>query len=491
MKLLRLTTTDENAIFDNNYNANIVIEPKSQIALKSLSIETTIADIVINSANDKLQFQISENQGPLTTQLTHATYNSITYPSLLADMNKKLNSILNPLTPKPPNPFGSNIGMEIDTSVENKGPVSIRFRQGILQENINKIVLDKGAVAVNTTGNTKNTRVFKSAGTPSGNNCYMYDPTPIARGGGVLRFKVDNIGNSTDNFILGLTTVNPDTLTAGTTFDINNINYGIKCNQRTVAYSKIVGGTITATSQIPSWYGIGNTNNDSVVLEISEGKVVGSVYDGSGQQQLLSEDYAYPTDLYPILIFLGDGTHTSVRLYRFTHSPYHNEPLLTELVPIDEGQEVLTDPPRQTSAETFQFFSFEGQSLASFLGFDNIRTPQTGFEKVRLGSFRVVAPNNFRPNNISDAFVVEMLNLPLNSYDGLVSERKNILSVIPESDAQGVVIYDAKELVFIDIENAEPFTLRNLRARVLNNDLSEIQMRGLASLVVLIKDPKE
>ena len=489
MKLLRLTTTDENAIFDNNYNANIVIQPKSQIALKSLSIETTIADIVINSANDTLQFQVSETQGTLTTQLTHNTYSNITYPSLFADMNKKLNSKLNPLTPNPPNPFGSNIGMEIDTVVENKGPVSIRFRQGILQENINKIVLDKGAVAVSKTGSTKNTRIFKSSGTPSGNNCYMYDPTPIARGGGVLRFKVDNIGTSTDNFILGLTTVNPDTLAAGTVFDINNINYGIKCNQRTVAYSKIVGGTITATSQIPSWYGIGNTNNDSIVLEISEGKVVGSVYDGSGQQQLLSEDYVYPTNLYPILIFLGDGTHTSARLYRFTHSPYHNETLLTEFE--EEGQELLTDPPRQSKKESLHYFQFEGQSLASFLGFDNTRTPQTGFEKVKLGSFKVVAPNNFRPNNISDAFVVEMLNLPLDSYDGLVSERRNILSVIPESDAQGVVIYDAKELVFIDIDNAEPFTLRNLRARVLNNDLSEIEMRGLASLVVLIKDRNE
>jgi len=489
MKLLRLTTTDENAIFDNNYNANIVIQPKSQIALKSLSIETTIADIVINSANDTLQFQVSETQGTLTTQLTHNTYSNITYPSLFADMNKKLNSKLNPLTPNPPNPFGSNIGMEIDTVVENKGPVSIRFRQGILQENINKIVLDKGAVAVSKTGSTKNTRIFKSSGTPSGNNCYMYDPTPIARGGGVLRFKVDNIGTSTDNFILGLTTVNPDTLAAGTVFDINNINYGIKCNQRTVAYSKIVGGTITATSQIPSWYGIGNTNNDSIVLEISEGKVVGSVYDGSGQQQLLSEDYVYPTNLYPILIFLGDGTHTSARLYRFTHSPYHNEPLLTEFE--EEGQELLTDPPRQSKKESLHYFQFEGQSLASFLGFDNTRTPQTGFEKVKTGDFKVVAPNNFRPNNISDAFVVEMLNLPLDSYDGLVSERRNILSVIPESDAQGVVIYDAKELVFIDIDNAEPFTLRNLRARVLNNDLSEIEMRGLASLVVLIKDPRE
>ncbi len=485
MKLLRLTTTDENAIFDNNYNANIVIQPKSQIALKSLSIETTIADIVINSVNDKLQFQVAENQGALTTQLTHSTYSNITYPSLFADMNQKLNSKINPIA------FGSNIGMEVKTAVQNKGPVNIKFRQGALNENENSIVLDKGAVAVSKTGTQPSTRVYSSAGTPSGNDCYMYDPTPIARGGGVFRFKINQIGNTTDNFILGLTSVNPDTLAAGTTFDINDINYGIKCGQSSFVYSKIVGGIVSATTQLPNFVGIGNTNNDSIVLEINQGNVVGSVYDGSGQQQLLSETYVYPTDLYPILIFLGDGTHTSARLFRFTHSPYHNDPVLTDLVPLNEGQERLSDPPRQSKTETLHFFNFESQSLASFLGFDNIRTPQTGFEKILIGNFEVIAPNNFRPNNVSDAFVIEMLNLPLNSYDGLVSERRNILSVIPESDAQGVVIYDAKELVFIDIDNAEPFTLRNLRARVLNNDLSEIEMRGLASLVVLIKDPQE
>ena len=90
VKLIRLTTTDENAIFDNDFVPNIIIPPKSSIALKSLALENVISNIVINSRNDKITFQIKDLL-TYEAQLTHAQYDSITAPSLFRDMNIKMN----------------------------------------------------------------------------------------------------------------------------------------------------------------------------------------------------------------------------------------------------------------------------------------------------------------------------------------------------------------------------------------------------------------
>ena len=113
VKLIRLTTTDENAIFDNDFVPNILIPPKSSIALKSLALENVISKININSRNDKLQFQVSNAQGALETQLTHAEYDNITAPSLFRDMNTQINKQYDP------NIEGSNVGIETECFVNN------------------------------------------------------------------------------------------------------------------------------------------------------------------------------------------------------------------------------------------------------------------------------------------------------------------------------------------------------------------------------------
>ena len=85
---------------------------------------------------------------------------------------------------------------------------------------------------------------------------------------------------------------------------------------------------------------------------------------------------------------------------------------------------------------------------------------------------------------------MELLNIQIASYDGLTGQRKSYISIIPQTDKDGVVIYDASYPVFIDINNSQKLSLRNIKARILNNDGSPISMRGLASLVLLIEDGK-
>ena len=65
----------------------------------------------------------------------------------------------------------------------------------------------------------------------------------------------------------------------------------------------------------------------------------------------------------------------------------------------------------------------------------------------------------------------------------------NILATIPVNDnANGVVEFQANELVYIDLDNKFATELKNLRLRILDKNLNEIKTVGTAILTLLIKD---
>lgn len=485
MRLIRLTTEDRSGIFDNHFNQDIIITPQSKIALKSMSIENELKQITINSANDKIDFQVQDGQGILTTQLSHATYDTISAPSLFQDMSIRQNEVLKTRG----NNVGRNVGLEIRNLIGTDKTFRCQMAQGSLNENTDNLVLNKGVVAITKSG-AAGFSVFQSGGTPSGNDCFFYDPTPMARGGGMVRFKVNEMGNTTDNFILGLTTLNPDTLPAGSTFNLSDIVYGVKAQRSSLAYQSIYNGVLTTSSTIPNYAGSGSGNNDDIVLSVDEGKMAMQVYQVGTPNGIVlqSEPYAYPTDLYPVVILLGDSAHTSIRLFRFTQSPYHNEESQTaqEVQDEDLTEGKLNAPPNQTTRATKHFLQYESSTLSNFLGFNNPRIPQAGFTTTK--DFRAVADNIFKAKALSDAFLVELMNIQLSSYDGFTSERKSYLSVVPETDKDQYVIYDAHYPVFIDIQNTQPLTLRNIKARILYADGTPISMLGLGTLVFLVED---
>jgi len=79
--LIRLTadssdSVGKSAIFEGVFNDGILIEPNSQIGLQSATLSRSQDNIVINSSNDKITFQ-----------LTAAKVNEIRIPHGVYDMN--------------------------------------------------------------------------------------------------------------------------------------------------------------------------------------------------------------------------------------------------------------------------------------------------------------------------------------------------------------------------------------------------------------------
>ncbi len=496
MRLIRLTTTSPKAEFRNSFKSDIKISPYSKIALKSLSIDTTISDITIDSANDLVDFQISGAQGTLQAQLDHGEYTSITYPSLFKDLNKKMNDELEPQTQ------GSNVGLEIQNKIASAGVFECKMLRGSLSEHVAHQVRDGGAVAVQRV--SANGGTYKSSGTPTGNNSFIYYNKINARGGGVFRFKNSKLSTGTNNYYMGFTKTNPDTFT-GTTWQNANIDYAIQVGDLSTELNYktwVNGAEKTALASVPVTTGltVGDANNDVVVLEINKGNIEGRIYRASqGTPDLImQETYEYPDnneglgqDLYAFIIFNGDDTQTQVRNLRTTLSAF-------QVDPTGEGGEDLSEglgnaPPTQPTVPTNHFLEYEGQSLANFLGFNNTRIPQTSFI-ASAGRFTATADSQFRPNNKSDCFIVQLLNIGVSSYDGYSpegqgdGERKSYLAVIPQSNESGAVIYNEAYPIFVDLDNAEPLTIRNIDCRVLLNDQSPVQMLGLGTITLLIED---
>ena len=502
MRIVRLTTSDPNSIFSNDFTDDIKIEPKTQVALKSLSLEVALSEIDITSRNDKIDFQLSTAQGGLSAELTHDVYDNISYPSLLNDMNIKMNQKLSTTGTND----NTNIGVEIVNEIETTGEYNCKMFQGALSENVTHQVRDKATNSVQRDTSAPVGQPLYNSTKPVGtavDDCVLYFPKYISRGGGMLRAKIFNNADPVDNIVIGYTTTNPDTLDfSGGNLPTSAIKYAIHLITTSVAYTTIIDGITTPAlvSQIPNAGSTTNPafqNNDVLEVAISEGKIVGRVYENgvANAHLLFSEVYNGTTKLYPFISLRGSSTNTSIRALRTTLSPFQTLNADTFDEKTHEAQAGLgaANPPAQSRNKSNHSYEIEGQSLATFLGLNNRRFPINAGETVFTRDFTVTADNNFTPNNISDAFLVEGITgiVPLKSYDGETQKRKNILGVIPKTDQGGSVIYDATFPIFVDLDNANAKSIRNIACRVLNNDLSPTRMNGLGTIVLLLKDANE
>jgi hypothetical protein len=155
----------------------------------------------------------------------------------------------------------------------------------------------------------------------------------------------------------------------------------------------------------------------------------------------------------------------------------------------------LGAPPKQPNfpfINTNNYIYFESANLATFLGYDTQRQPQNGFQFVAEPVFS--AQRVFNIKTEADAYLIELMNIQIDSYDSFSKsllpsggQRKNLLSVIPSSNINGNLVYFPPYATFIDLLNKESLYLRNIKARVLNMDYSEISARGLSSMVLLIQ----
>ena len=122
------------------------------------------------------------------------------------------------------------------------------------------------------------------------------------------------------------------------------------------------------------------------------------------------------------------------------------------------------------------------------------------------------APINEPRVALSDNFMVESMSVPLDSFDASEvfysdiklpdgsnaikspltekkGRRKNILMTLPiNNNTNGLVEYEAQNLIFIDINNSEKMNLRNMNFRILNKNFNSIDQSGESSVMTILID---
>ncbi len=517
MKLVRIVTTDQLAVFETKFNEDIVIEPESQIALSNASFDTVFKTLVIDGGNDQLNYKIrAADEKTITLRHGEYTSSSADTEDLMLQLQNGFNEGL------------ALAGGEIGTSFRVNNSDIAHPSQGKVQFICKRLsnktgILDFGflgdAVMSKTFNDTKRAVFNNSGAAIADDSCKIVSVYPLAEGCSIVRAKIRQLADnsSSDNgFKMFLLDKEMDDIEALADITPADCKLFLQVspvdgagNSGTFRYrSSVNGGVLTdSTKNVvshaikaggnPENDGAGdvaNVNNDIVELRQQGGNLSIVVYrNGEAAEEVLGTfkyDYSVATNkrLRFAMSFQGAKATTSIEDLRVNFDPFLDIPFRD----FDQGVEVgagLPPPQKQQriAAATFEI-TFPNSDVRDFLGFNN-RVNQRSL----LNEAIIRGDSLFTANIMNDSYLFELLNIDLESYDSFSNGKRNILKVIPaaSTNADSIVDYETNNLTFIDIRNKYPLTLRNLKARILRNDLEPIVVRGVSVVTLLIRSKGE
>lgn len=508
MKLIRITTEDRNANFSNDFNEDIIIEKDSQICVNNVSMEVVISELEISGVNDNIywKFLVGGTERRITLNHTpeDAPYNQNNFPILLKDITDKLNASLSPV--------GVEIGRQFRCSVNSQNKISIENRQAdytdkgqMFLDNVPvKVLPVAGGVAqaviemdLTATGAICNQKPTENSRTD--NFSMTYGNHSVTKGCGIFRVKIKNmVDNSADvnkqGFIIGVSDVSPSSYIDSRDMIDTDMDYAIHCSRTDSQYATIINGVRTVTATNIGFVADNDATNDILEVQISQGRLKLIVYQNGVVNPVVLNDVPYDnnTPYYPFIVMRGD-VNTEAIIKKMTTDPYYDTPLGI----IDITEIYGANPPRGNSGNLNAYIRFDeggDNDVSQFLGYTNNRSPESGVQQLRQLNF--VGENKFSYTDLSDAFVVMMDNIKLMSYDGYNKNntgggRQNIICIIPRSDSDKSVLYEPNNNNWLDIDNADKLTLRQVRARILKNDLTPLITNGLSTITFFIRPKTE
>jgi len=502
MKLIRLTTETNDGRFDNDFNDEIIIKPKSKIALQSLAVQSDISQLIIDGDNEEVQFEITAGN-TRTIGLDHATYNEHNNHTFLNDMQLKLNQGLVFSDAQDTNKFRNEIGFQMKVAVNDTGKAQIDMantRYAYTTATLGEVFKENQAGVINFTGNPIKLASATATGAGRTDSKHgMSSITPFTTGCGVYRFKlstwVDDSSGATDassGFEFGLCDSTPDKWGLPDSMADGVKTYAIRGFQPgTNYYVKTANSNAFVDSGVAPDTVSGN-NADVLEISIQGINIVGRVYRTG---QAAADTFAnftipyevvdgVPKPLYAYIIFHGSRANIELVDMKFTPDAFL-EPRLKEDIENHIDQTALgagARPLAPSSNNTTKKIDFKNNSIASFLGFNNISNTLTGVQVIFIANRLFVALIE------NDALLILIDNLPLESFDGFKKGRKSILATIPNPNNGQRVVYEPNNLNYIELNNANTISLRNIRARILYQDYTPLKTRGLSVLNVLIEE---
>ena len=466
MKLIRLTTENEQGIFDCTFNEDVIIEPYSKIALHNITAEIDTTELTIDAQNDLLEWYISSTN-PKSTHMPNGIYNMANIDTFFSNLGLSMNRAMS---------YNKNeIGSEWKVGKTQGNKTAFNVKQGVFFKPISYASTNEFFVKCAKTTSF----IARNAGTPGQFDAFYYVRTAQCKGSSTLRIKYfSNSGSSNVGMILGFLTTPPPA--NASTINLADLTHAIQLVNNSVGYSVIFDGSSSNTSTTPQL-------SDNIDIRMFNEKIQFVIVRDSGAQIVLKEEtYDHVQDLFPVVLFIGDQNARFSNLV-FTSSPFYGASIdNSKLTPPDDSLAVVL--PNVGAYKTTRNIKIVDIDVASALGYSNNIYSSPAPETASLW----VAENQLTLVDLADSYVVELMNINVESYDALTKQRRNILHTISQIEIiKERLTYQAPFPLFLDINNRDGLTLRRIRARILKEDMSPADIRGIAVLSVIVKSPKE
>jgi len=534
MRLIRCTTENSESRFSGRLNDDINLEPGSSIALQSLScsIEPTSLDLR-NQEDRSLTWTIEGTTvSTLDVAIPSDIYQVNNAQTLIESTAAALNRSLYyniagaaAFTRASSGGFEHKIlGSEWNVQVTDRRKTLITLRKGdigtheaeFMRVNENRTDYIQAANLVTVQGNTvREFSVTPGAPPPGEETQVMMCGDPIASGTGFIEC-VPTVGvhdaaldPDRNGFMLGLSytdlsNVDPDELRdnidnymdygVGMAFEAGTDNVRLMSQYINSAGASVGPGEVNQ-GNLGKALVAGDQNNPRVRLQISDGIIWFMTTDGPStavgnlkQSTILSlprpnVQPAGNRPLWPFVVFYSDQTKTAIAELNVALTPDGNT---SQVVP-PAGSSPTYWPLTPLFTPFTSTLSFPSEQFASYLGFTNERLPVSGTQNAV--QFFAESTYRFAPTVRTTDVIVLCESFELDSFDTSQQQRKSILAVIPVTGeiADSGVIYERRDLNFINIKNTKAQTFRNLRFRLVDASYQPLRINGQASLVVLTK----
>jgi len=472
MKLFRIETNDTSGIFDTDFQEDIIIKPNSQVALNQASFEINFEKLIVDASNSGFTYQVN-NVGEIVGNFEHAIVDKSTYSSYLLLMQKSLNKFVNIALVR-------NLGLQWKVFLDTNKRINIDYKISPIADYSSDFVLRAQGTSAITYDPADGS--FSCNDAKANNYQYAMSPYAICNGGGQFRSQIKLYSvNGTDTNLNGCAVVLLRRfIPTGSNLLLKDIHTGIGFGLIANFYYYYVpvansDPVKTFTDVVPVITALNNPNNHILAIDVTEGKLKVRVYTQNGILEIFSVDYDQNTELYPAIIFHGAVANIAMKNVRMTSDPWKSTPNSVILpydplqaIPLPESSLVPSNNKLTLSSSVANFFDYNSNTYGIIIA----------------AEYNYIAENDFFGHNSNDMYIIELLNISVDSYDSYTQGRLNYLGMIPSTNRYRV-IYNANFPVWLGINNEKELTIRNIKCRILNADRSPVSCFGKSNLVLL------
>ena len=449
MKLIKLSS-DTSGEFENLFNTDIKVKPYSKIGLLSASVPLSNQIITIDTTNDLFDMRTNASSSFSNVVIKHGSY---TTTSFIHELQRALNGAL---------------------VNDNEQFATVQWKPKLSSNKIH-FELRRGDYNVDVTPTdlsiNKNLTYDATAKsyTHTGSDWSAFGETKTLFTNGAGELSIDVLDKST-YFAVGLLkeALSPSTSTLSPT----DYDYVIYSSGGNYMFQQ-KGSSPVDTNTAP-------VDDAQLNIELTGGKMEFLLVTNDPLVTLRTiDDWSY-TSSYHMAFSVNTGTVENVMI---DPDPFYSE--VDGALVRTPHRDVLYDatalgtPPHGAIAS----ISFKTKPrTGTYMGFH-----EAEYSMPNAGITWDLKANESVEEGVSFTdLLVELPNLPMQSFDGALSKQRPVIAYIPSLEVKNnELVYNAINPIMIDMNNAHAFNLNRVQVRLLTSSSSTVAIEGASIVVVL------